>query len=41
MVRSISEARFSAEKSSTGTFTRPKLIAPFQRPRGISCLCAF
>src|SRR5436190_577358 len=35
MVRSISDERFCAEKSSTGTFTSPKLMAPFQSPRAM------
>src|SRR5262245_50684498 len=40
MVRSSSAVRFCAEKSSTGTFTSPKLIAPFQRPRAMAWLVA-
>src|SRR3989442_638885 len=38
MVRSSSAKRFCAEYNSTGTFTRPKLIAPFHRPRGIKAV---
>src|SRR5688572_32739738 len=38
MVRSISADFFSAENSSTGTLTRPKLIAPFQSPRAMASL---
>src|SRR4051812_8735798 len=38
MVRSSPASRFCAEWSSTGTFTRPKLIAPFQSPRATTFL---